>query len=179
MDRAKTREDTGPLHAWTGRKKPSTNSPIGAKTQRPVKIIRSSSSQASKTPWRLPRGARVGRANHHSGTLCPPNNSLYELYPLVGVKENEITPDTFLANQSATRLRSSLIISRLSFAPKVSEALKRLSVRSDYQRLPRAGSLLIFIHSSVKSAPPLVAGASFDFLFAFKYRPYHIDPSFA
>ena len=93
-NRAKTREDAGLLHAWIGKKSPSTNSPIGAKTLQLAKILRANSCLANKGPKQHPRGARVGHVNSRSGIPRPPNNSLYELYPLVGVEENEIIPDT-------------------------------------------------------------------------------------
>ena len=93
-NRAKTREDAKLLHAWIGKKRPSTNSPIEAKTPRMTRILRANSCQANKGPKQHPRGARVGLVNCRSGIPRPPNNSLYELYPLVGVEENEIIPDT-------------------------------------------------------------------------------------
>ena len=89
-------------------------------------FLQDNSYRTNRGPKQHPRGVWVGLVNRRSGIPRPPNNSLYKLYPLVGVEENEIIPDTVLANQSVTRPRSSVIISRLSFALKVSEALLAL-----------------------------------------------------
>ena len=116
--------------------------------------------------WGFENGYHSSRKGQSERATWPPETLIG--HPPLSSKAG-VDPQTALANQSAPRCHLGLWFAIDPSAPKPAKPDQLLSIRSDYGCSQRAGNIIIFIHSSVLSAPSMFAGASSHFCCSFLY----------